>query len=405
MAYSLTTATKKISSLRKKIRAVQGGTSASKTISILLYLIHLAQKDKEATLTSVVSESTPHLKRGAMRDFKNIMRIQGYWHDEEWNATDSIYTFPSSSQIEFFSADSGDKLRGARRDRLFINEANNITFEAFDQLEVRTKMFVYLDWNPSSEFWFYTEVQGQRTDVELIILTYKDNEALSAEIIASIEQRKNRKNWWKVYGLGLLGEIESRIYTGWIMLDDIPEEARLAKSALDFGYSIDPTAIIDIYRWNGGFILDEIAYTTGLSNREIATILKNNEDRKLVIADSAEPKSIDEIKGYGVSIVGAMKGPDSIRNGISQVQNMTIYVTKRSLNLIKEYRNYVWMKDKNDKYISPNVPEPGEDHALDAVRYGLASAISESAGVPTVNRSRIAGYGGNRISATKYPQP
>lgn len=404
MAYSLTSATKKVAALNAKIRAIQGGTSASKTISILLYLIHLAQTDKEPTLTSVVSESTPHLKRGAMRDFKNIMQTQGYWDDNQWNATDSIYTFPTKSTMEFFSADSADKLRGARRDRLFINEANNIAFEAFDQLEVRTKQFVYLDWNPSSEFWYYTEVQGRRTDLELIILTYKDNEALSKEIIDSIEQRRERKNWWKVYGLGLLGEIESRIYTGWIILEDIPEEARLVKTGLDFGYTMDPSAIIDIYRYNGGFLLDEVAYTTGLGNRDIATILKNNDERTLVIADSAEPKSIDEIKAYGVPIVGAIKGPDSVRNGIQQVQELTIYVTQRSLNLIKEYRNYLWMKDKDGRYVSPNVPEQGEDHALDAVRYALSSGVSESAGVPRVHYGTHTAYGGNAISASKFPR-
>lgn len=403
MAYSLTSATKKVAALNAKVRAVQGGTSASKTISILLYLIHLAQTDIHPSLTSVVSESTPHLKRGAMRDFKNIMQVQGYWDDNQWNATDSIYTFPTGSLIEFFSADSADKLRGARRDRLFINEANNVTFEAFDQLEVRTKQFVYLDWNPSSEFWFYTDLKGHRTDVEHIILTYKDNEALSAEIIASIEQRKGRKNWWRVYGLGLLGEIESRIYTSWILLDDIPEEARLVKTGLDFGYTNDPTAIVDIYRYNGGFLLDEVAYTTGLSNKEIATILKANDDRKLIVADSAEPKSIDEIKGYGLPIVPAIKGPDSVRNGIQQVQDLTIYVTKSSLNILKEYRAYLWLKDKNDKYVSPNVPEEGDDHALDAIRYALASGISENAGRPTIQYGRMPTYGGNRISATKFP--
>jgi hypothetical protein len=185
--------------------------SASKTISILLYLIHLAQSDKTPTLTSVVSESVPHLKRGAMRDFKNIMVEQHYWNPKLWNATDSIYTFETGSTLEFFSADQPDKLRGARRDRLFINESNNIPLDAFDQLEVRTKEFAYLDYNPTNEFWVY-DVMKERKDCEHTILTYKDNEALSQEIIDSIEQRKNRKGWWLVYGLGQLGEVEGKIY-------------------------------------------------------------------------------------------------------------------------------------------------------------------------------------------------
>ena len=196
--------------MKKRIRIVQGGSSASKTISILLYLIALAQSDKKKTLTSVCSESIPHLKRGAIRDFKNIMQDHNYWKDENWQATDSIYTFETGSQIEFFSTDNGDKLRGARRDRLFINECNNVTFEAFDQLEMRTNEFVSLDYNPSNEFWVQTDIKPNRTDWDFLIITYKDNEALSPNIVQSLEQRKNRKGWWQVYGLGLLGEEAER---------------------------------------------------------------------------------------------------------------------------------------------------------------------------------------------------
>ena len=177
--FSATTAYSKINNLTKRIRIIQGGTSASKTISILIYLIAYAQTDKVKTLTSIVSESVPHLKRGAIRDFKNIMQSHHYWKDSNWSASDSTYTFETGSQIEFFSTDSGDKLRGARRDRLFINEANNVTFDAFEQLEVRTKEFIILDYNPTNEFWALTDVYGKRDDTELIILTYKDNEALS----------------------------------------------------------------------------------------------------------------------------------------------------------------------------------------------------------------------------------
>ena len=225
MQFAETTALRKIARLNKKIRAIQGGTSASKTISILLYLIARAQTDKEPTLTSVISESVPHLKRGVIRDFKNIMEAHHYWKDGLWNATDSIYTFETGSKMEFFSADQPDKLRGARRDRCFINEANNVHLDAFDQLEVRTKEFIFLDWNPTVEFWFYTEISGKREDVDHIILTYKDNEACPPEIVTSIEMRKNRPGWWKVYGEGQLGEVEGRVYTGWQTIDAIPHEA------------------------------------------------------------------------------------------------------------------------------------------------------------------------------------
>ena len=229
-----------------------------------MLLIIQAQADKTKKLTSVVSESVPHLKKGAIRDFKNILQEHRAWKDANWNATDFIYTFETGSQIEFFSADNGDKLRGARRDRLFINECNNIPFDAFEQLEVRTSKFIFLDWNPTNEFWFYEDVLGVRDDLDHIILTYKDNEALDPEIVKSIEQRKNRPGWWQVYGLGQLGEVEGKIYRDWKIIDEIPHEARLERRGLDFGYTNDFTAIVDIYRYDGGFILDETAFQKGL---------------------------------------------------------------------------------------------------------------------------------------------
>ena len=342
-----------------------------------MYLIARAQSDTTKTLTSICSESIPHLKRGAVRDFKNIMQEHKYWRESDWNATDSIYTFETGSQIEFFSTDNGDKLRGARRDRLFINEANNVTFEAFEQLEIRTKDFIFLDWNPSNEFWYYTEIKGKREDVEEITLTYLDNEALDKQIVDALEQRKDRKNWWKVYGLGQLGDVESKIYKDWQIIDEMPHEARLERYGLDFGYSNDPTSIVAIYYYNGGYILDEITFQKGLSNKQIADILKNR-DKALVVADSAEPKSIDEIYSYGVDIVGAEKGSDSINNGISLVQAQRISVTKRSINIIKEYRNYLWMTDKDGKII--NKPDGGFDHTMDALRYGLTSLVKNATG-------------------------
>jgi len=371
MAYSETTALHKIAKLNKKVRIVQGGTSAGKTIAILLYLIALAQTDKEKTLTSVVSESIPHLKRGAIRDFKNILQAHNYWKDNNWNATDSIYTFETGSQIEFFSTDNGDKLRGGRRDRCFMNEANNCTLDAFDQLEVRTKEFVILDYNPTNEFWALTDVKPTREDVDFVILTYKDNEALSPEIIQSIEARRERVQWWRVYGEGQLGEVEGRIYTGWVEIEQVPHEATLERYGLDFGYSTDPTAIVAVYKYNGGIILDEITYLKGLSNKRIAEILLAQGRQALVVADSAEPKSIDEIASYGISIVPCQKGADSIRQGIQVVQEQRISYTKRSNNLKKEYSNFLWRRDKDGKTISPNVPEQGFDHLADSLRYAI----------------------------------
>jgi phage terminase large subunit len=369
MQFSETTALRKIARLNKKVRAVQGGTSAGKTIAILLYLIARAQTDTSPTLTSVVSESLPHLKRGAIRDFLNIMQHHRYYKDDLWSKTDFTYTFETGSKIEFFGSDQPDKLRGARRDRLFINECNNVPLDAFDQLEVRTKEFVFIDWNPTNEFWFYSDVLNKRTDVDHIIITYKDNEGLPPEIVASIESRRERKNWWRVYGEGLLGEVEGRIYTGWQEIDSIPHEARLERYGLDFGYTNDPTAIVAVYYLNGAYLLDEVTYLKGLSNKRIADILLAQDRKALVIADSAEPKSIDEIASYGVSIAPTVKGADSIRTGIQLVQDQRISVTKRSHNILKEYRNYLWRTDKDGKVL--NEPEQGFDHANDAIRYAL----------------------------------
>jgi phage terminase large subunit len=364
--YQETRAYKKLLKLSKRIRGVSGGTSASKTISILMWLIDKAQSNLSLRI-SVVSESFPHLKRGAIRDFISIMQEHDYFREKNWNKTDYIYRFDTGSIIEFFSADQPGKVRGPRRDILFINEANNISYETYTQLEIRTKKIVWLDWNPVSEFWFYTEVQGKQ-DIDFITLTYQDNEALDPLVVQAIEVRKGNKNWWKVYGEGLLGEAEGRIFKDWQVVDEVPHEARLERYGLDFGYSNDPTGVVAIYYYNGGYILDEIAYLKQLSNKQIADILINL-PRALVMADSAEPKSVDEIRTYGINILPAQKGQGSVLQGIQYVQDQRISVTKRSLNLLKEYRNYLWMTDKDGIII--NEPSPIFNHLMDAIRYGL----------------------------------
>jgi phage terminase large subunit len=344
-----------------------------------LYLIALAQSDKTPTLTSICAESFPHLRRGAMRDFLNILKEHNYYRDARWDKTNSIYTFETGSQIEFFSVDQPEKVRGARRDRLFINEANNIAFSAFEELEVRTKEFVLLDWNPTNSFWYYEEVKGKRDDVEELTLTYKDNEALSPEIVASIEQRKDRKSWWKVYGLGQLGEVEGRILTGWDIIDKIPHQARLERHTLDFGYTNDESGIVDIYYYNGGYIWDEILYRKGVGNRELAETLLNLPST-LTVADSSEPKSIDEIRAFGVNIVGVAKNQGETKSetfvkwSFGLLQGSKISVTKRSTNLIDEYRNLLWWVDKNGKTL--NVEDPAcKNHLISAGRYGMVSIV------------------------------
>ncbi len=306
-----------------------------------------------------------------MLDFESIMKAHKYWNDERWHKTKHTYTFETGTKIEFFSADTYGKAHGPRRDVLFLNECNNLSYNIVDQLIIRTRKIVWMDWNPSTEFWFYTDMLPNREDIDFITLTYLDNEALDDVTKAEIESHRNNKSWWQVYGLGQLGEVESRIYKDWQIVDEIPHEARLERYWLDFGYSNDPTSIGAVYRYNGGFILDELVYQKGLLNSQIADILANVPERALTIADSAEPKSIAEIALRGVLILPSEKGKDSVINGIQYVQQQKISITKRSINTIKEYRNYTWETDKDGKIL--NVPIDLWNHSMDGIRYALSS--------------------------------
>jgi phage terminase large subunit len=389
MIFTTTTALKKIAKMQKRIRAVSGGSSASKTISILMWLIDYAQNHKNEVV-SVVSESMPHLRRGAMRDFLAILKAQNMFVEKQWNATNCIYMFKETGTImEFFGVEESDKVHGPRRDVLFVNEANNIPLETYTQLEIRTRRIVWLDWNPVAEFWWYTDVAAY-TDHDFLTLTYKDNEALSLGEIEAFEQHSknpSKANWWKVYGLGMLGEATGLIFKGWEIIPDLPSEARLEDSGLDFGYTNDPSAAVYIYYYNGGYILDELFYQKGMSNRVIADNYLASHPT-LVIADSAEPKSIDEINGYfqntGFTILGTLKGPGSVAQGIQFVQDQHISVTARSLNIIKEYRNYLWAVDPRTGK-SLNDPVGINDHAMSAVRYGLSRKFIDMDPQPEYN--------------------
>jgi phage terminase large subunit len=381
MTFDITTATEKLFRLTRRIRAAQGGTGAGKTIGILQVLIDLAQTDKTPKLTSIVSETMPHLRKGAMRDFRNILEDAGRWSDNDWNATDSIYKFRTGSQIEFFGADQSDKVRGPRRDRLFENECNNIPFETHEQLEVRTNDCVYLDWNPVTEFWFDEHLLGH-DEVEHIVLTYRDNEALPKAIVESIERRRDRKGWWQVFGLGLYGEIEGKIYNGWKLdLDEVPHEATLERIGLDFGYTNDPSCAVAIYYYNGGYVLDELFYARGMSNKQIATNLLDMPQSALIIADSAEPKSIAELVDLKLNVIGVdkVKGETKDKSwkkwSIGTVQEQRISVTKRSVNVIKEYRNYMWETDRDGHVL--NVPEHEYSHSMDAIAYAISHIVRQ----------------------------
>ncbi len=376
--FKRTTSINKLLKLTKRKRVVQGGTSAGKTFGILPLLIDYATKNPRTEI-SVVSETIPHLRRGAMKDFLKIMEWTGRYIDMNWNRTLLTYTFANGSYIEFFSADQEAKLRGARRNILYINEANNLTFEAYHQLAIRTSHHIWLDFNPTAEFWAHTEVLKE-DDSELIILTYQDNESLSETIIKDIESAKEKaktsaywENWWRVYGLGQVGSVQGTIFSNWTAIDTIPNDARLLGIGLDFGYSVDPTACIGIYKYNDSYILHELIYQKELSNKNIFDLIRN--EPTMVICDSAEPKSIAELQSYGLKCMGALKGKDSILHGIQLIQQQNLLVTKHSTNLIKELRSYVWATDRDNK--PTGNPIEINNHLMDAMRYGFTHIIQQ----------------------------
>lgn len=384
MTLQRTTAQRKISKLRKRVRIVQGGTSSSKTFSIIPLLIDYAIAKPKSEI-SIVSESIPHLRRGALKDFIKIMDWTHIFREEQFNRSTLRYDFTNGSYIEFFSADQSDKLRGARRDVLFVNECNNITFESYHQLAIRTRRFIYLDYNPTSEFWVHKELLSDK-DAEMIVLTYKDNEALDSELVKEIEKARERAkestywaNWWKVYGLGQIGVIDGVIFNNWQIVKQIPEDAELLGYGLDFGFTNDPSALISVHKFNSELYIKELIYQTRLTNNDIVQrMIELGVDKyKDIIADSAEPKSIEDIyRGGFRNIYGAKKGADSIRNSIDKLQRYKINITESSTNLIKEFRGYVWTKDKNGNQTGE--PIGINDHGIAALRYFALNKLDQT---------------------------
>lgn len=379
MAIALTTGTKKIKEAICEptfYKVIQGGASASKTFSIMILLIGYAESYPNSLIT-VAGMTYNHLATGTMRDFKKIMQETNRWEDSNFNKSSKIYNFNNGSQIEFLSTDNMTS-RGPRRDVLFVNEANGINYETFDQLATRTRDFVILDYNPSAKFWAHEElVEGRQKDkTTFLTLTYLDNEALSQQERENIESRKPKpgeepSNWWTVYGLGQIGSLEGNIYSGWQeVARNYFQNGKLVRYGLDFGFSNDETAMVAIYELEDGKTgIEEVLYQKGILGSQYPEILMshNIDPNVLIVADSARPEIIAEIKAKGYRIVGADKNPGSVKRGIDRVSQRQIAYC--GSNLKREYLSYAWRKKRSGEILDE--PQDGNDHALDATRYAI----------------------------------
>lgn len=355
----------------------QGGTSSGKTYSILQVLCLKAIEQPDQVI-SVVGQDVPNLKSGALRDMQSIVAssadiqswIKGY------NASDRIFTFYNGSIMEFKSYQDSQDAKSGKRDYFFLNEANGISFEIYSELAMRTKKKVYIDYNPNARFWVHEKLIGKE-GTELIISDHRHNPFLPEIIRKKIEALRNEdEELWKVYARGMTGKIEGLIYRNWGTIGTIPHEAQLIGMGMDFGFTNDPTACVMVYRYNGELIIDELLYLKGYTNQDIGQFFTQAGINKNVpiVADSAEPKSIEELRRMGWRIEGANKGKDSILNGIDILKRFRFNVTTRSSNLIKELNAYKW-KEKDGN--ATNVPIDSFNHGMDALRYLALNKLAE----------------------------
>lgn len=380
MKYSITTTLELFRAMQKRIAVVQGGTSAGKTIAILCDILNWAIETPGKVCT-VVSDTFPNLRTGAMRDFLDICRETNVLEACTRNKTNSSLYLPNDSLIEFYSVDTMGA-HGARRDLLYVNEANRISWETFSQLEVRTRERVILDFNPVNEFWAHTQLinNPERDDVEFLKVTYKDNEALDEATVKAIEQRRGdgTSNWWRVYGLGEIGSLEGNVYEGWIAEDEIPKSSTLLRYGVDFGFSNDPTAVIAVYEADDGSIwLKQELCKTRLLTPQLVERLRNIIDKDgdaLFVCDNARPEIIAELQANGIRATGCDKTPGEKMNGkrynIELVQRRKVHYLRSDKELEREYLTYAWRKKKSTGEILGE-PEDGNDHCMDAIAYAV----------------------------------
>ncbi|MES2377497.1 MAG: terminase large subunit [Bacteroidota bacterium] len=348
----------------------QGGTSSGKTYAIEQVLFCLAcEKDKQ--VVTVVGQDIPNLKAGALRDALTIYNKSSQLKKlvKNFNKTDRIFEFYNGSLIEFRSYSNAQDAKSGKRDYLFINEANGIDWNIYTELALRTRTKIFLDYNPNTEFWVHDNLIG-KPGIELIISDHRHNPFLEKSMGAKIESVKDEdEERWKVYARGLTGRVTGLVFNNWFVCDAIPHDARLVAVGLDFGFTNDQTGCIEVYRQNGELWIDELFYETGLTNKDVADKLTATGVKKSteIIADSAEPKSIEELNRLGWYVKGAKKGADSINNSIDILKRYKLNITRRSINLNKELGQYKWKVDRSGK--SLNQPVDTWNHLIDPLRY------------------------------------
>jgi phage terminase large subunit len=357
----------------KRICVLQGGTRSGKTYSVLLALIEFAYKNKGKGLYITIARKTmPALRGTSMRDFFDILKKENLYDERLHNKSNNIYNL-YGNYFEFISVDQPQRVRGRKREIIFLNECNEFSMDEFIQLSLRTTFKIIIDFNPSEQYhWLYTQIiDSDRDDVDFHISTYKDNPFLEQSTISEIERLKEvDENLWRVFGEGQRGVATETIFPLFNIIDGIPDNAQPIALGLDFGFTADPTSLIKVYKHDLDLYIDELLYERGLTNQDIAHKIKQlGIDRNIeIFADSAEPKSIEEIfRMGGINIKPAKKGADSIRIGIDVLKRHKLNITKRSVNAIKEFRNYKWIKNKNNEIT--NKPIDAFNHAIDSVRY------------------------------------